>query len=257
MDRSCTSAASRRSDKNVLFKADHGYCSILPEAHSSEIRGGGSLRTSLLPSKIVVLPSATEPLPIIVATPPHTRKANHAWLWLNLASLDAPLVALLWQTLLQRSLGAPFHLAASATLAISVWFIYVSDRLLDALRWRSGDIAPRHLFYRRHWRPLATVAFAGLLLLTWLSTQIDPEMRRNGFILLSAVVGYFLIVHLGPGTLRKFWPKEIAVGFIFSLGTCLPAWTLKPTAHTEMLAPALLFAALCTLNCMAIEFWEW
>jgi hypothetical protein len=104
---------------------------------------------------------------------------------------------------------------------------------------------------------LATAAFAGLLLLAWLCTQIDPEMRRNGFILLGAVIGYFLIVHLGPGSLRKFWPKEVVVGLIFSVGTCLPAWTLKPNAHEEMLAPALLFAALCTLNCMAIEFWEW
>lgn len=204
-----------------------------------------------------MLPSATEPLPTIAAAQPHTQPANHAWLWLNLASLDAPLVALLWQNLLQRSLGAPFHFAASATLAVSVWFIYVSDRLLDALRWRSGEAAPRHLFYRRHWRPLAAAAFAGLLVLTWLCTQIDGEMRRNGFLLLGAVIGYFLIVHLGPSTLRKFWPKEVVVGLIFSLGTCLPAWTMKPSAHIEMLAPALLFAALCTLNCMAIEFWEW
>lgn len=207
--------------------------------------------------KLAVLPSVTEPLPTIAAAQPQSRPVNHAWLWLNLASLDAPLVALLWQMLLQRSLHAPFHLAASATLAISVWFIYVSDRLLDALRWKSGEMAPRHLFYRRHWRSLATAAFAGLLLLSWLCTQIDPEMRRNGFLLLGAVIGYFLIVHLGPSTLRKFWPKEIVVGLIFSLGTCLPIWTLTPSAHTELLAPALLFAALCTLNCMAIEFWEW
>jgi hypothetical protein len=201
--------------------------------------------------------SATEPIPTIAAAQPQIRPANHAWLWLNLASLDAPLVALLWQMLLRKSLNAPFHIAASATLAISVWFIYVSDRLLDALRWRSGEMAPRHFFYRKHWRPLAAAAFAGLLLLSWLCTQITPQIRRNGFLLLGAVIGYFLVVHLGPFTLRKFWPKEVVVGVIFSLGTCLPVWTLKPEAHIELLAPALIFAALCTLNCMAIEFWEW
>lgn len=204
-----------------------------------------------------MLPSVTEPLPAIANAEKRASAPGRAWLWLNFASLDAPLVALLWQTLLDRCLNVAFSFETSAALVLSVWFIYVSDRLLDALRWRSDALAPRHRFYRQHWYPFACAAMVGLFALGWLCGRIQPLLLRNGFVLLGAVIAYFSVVHLGPPSLRKLWPKEIIVGVIFSLGACLPAWTERPEARSEIVAPALLFATVCVLNCMAIEFWEW
>jgi hypothetical protein len=204
-----------------------------------------------------VLPSVIEPLPVIAAAKAQESAPDRAWLWLNFASLDAPLVALLWQLLLERCLGLASSLETSAALAVSVWFIYVSDRLLDALRGRSDALAPRHEFYRRHWHAFAAAAMIGLFVLGWLCARIHPFLLRNGFILLGGVIFYFVVVHLGPARLRKLWPKEVVVGLIFSLGTCLPAWTEKADGRRDIWAPALLFAALCVLNCMAIEWWEW
>ncbi len=80
--------------------------------------------------------------------------------------------------------------------------------------------------------------------------------------MLAAVTVYLVIVHTAPERLRRLWPKEVAVGVLFTLGTCLATWSLAGDVvatglRQTLITPALLFAALCSLNCIAIEFWEW
>lgn len=199
-----------------------------------------------------------EPLTAITAAAADEgAEPRRVWLWLNLVSLDAPVVAVLWQTLLDKCIHAAPAALPSAALALSVWFIYVSDRLLDALRIRSGVTSPRHRFYRRHWRAFIAAAMASLFALGWLCGRLSPELLCSGSVLLGAVVIYFLSVHAARPPLRKRLPKEFVVGFLFSIGTCLPAWADKPGDSLELVAPALLFAFLCALNCIAIEYWEW
>ena len=182
-----------------------------------------------------------------------------AWLWCNLLSLDAPVVAIVWQILFARCFSAQVGISASATLGLTVWFIYVADRMLDALRWNPELILPaRHAFCREHWNGMAVAAIAGLFTLGGLCARLPFPLLRNGAVLLAAVGVYFAIVHGRPVNLRRFWPKEVIVGGIFCLGTCLAAWTgSRSSIRSEMILPALLFAALCVLNCVAIEYWEW
>ena len=59
-----------------------------------------------------------------------------------------------------------------------------------------------------------------------------------------------------PRSVQKWCPKELAVAVVFAAGTCLASWTQQPKFQIFAL-PASLFAALCCLNCMAIESWEW
>ncbi len=186
----------------------------------------------------------------------HTR-SKHLWLLLNVCSLDAPIVAVLWQLLLQKCLHIDAGFEVSAALFLSVWIIYLSDRLLDAARWRSGALAPRHEFCRRYSNALMALALAALFAVGWLCGRIDPLIPRNGVILLTAVICYFGLVHLGSASVRSLWPKELFVGTIFSLGTFLPAWTLNAGARPEIVPSVVLFALLCTLNCITIEFREW
>jgi len=68
-------------------------------------------------------------------------------LWPNLLSLDAPLVAALWQILFVRCFRAPEDPLPAALLVSAVWLIYSADRMLDA--WRGTGGRPRHEFYRR------------------------------------------------------------------------------------------------------------
>lgn len=189
--------------------------------------------------------------------PAQATEQRRIWLWFNLLSLDAPLVAILWQALFAHCFEAPIKGAAFAALAIAVWFIYVSDRLLDALRGDGDEAVPRHRFYQSNWSVLGLCATLGLGVLGWTCARLDPRVLHNGFAMLAAILTYFTIVHVAPDAVRRFWPKELIVGVLFALGTCLATWTRTPEPGREMLLPALLFAMLCWLNCIAIEYWEW
>jgi len=180
------------------------------------------------------------------------------WLWWNLLSADAPTVAFLWALLFARAARVSLPLLEAAVLAATVWVIYVGDRLLDGKTGaRQSGASDRHAFYVRHralaWGCLAAVSAAAL----WVSvTRLEIATRRAGLELAAAVALYFLLVHGARGGLSRLFPKELLVGGIFAAGTLLPAGTRGAEAARALLAPALLFGAVCALNCMAIECWE-
>jgi hypothetical protein len=207
----------------------------------------------------LVLPIVDQPVTAFEShTPvPLNSRRPRFWLWLNLLSLDAPLVALAWQILFARCFDLALDFYISAALALAVWFIYVADRLLDTLPAGTLHAAPRHAFCRRNWSTMAVAALLGLFGLGVICTHLPAAVLRNGLLLLTAVMAYFVIVHSEPVHLGRFWSKELAVGAIFSLGTCLPVWSQIQSVGSETISAALLFAALCAMNCLAIEYWEW
>lgn len=197
--------------------------------------------------------AALHPAPGVVQT-------SSPWplLWLTVLSLDAPAVAVLWQLLFARSFHLELSPVITILLALVVWLIYVTDRVLDTLKSPSHVIeAPRHIFYRRHLWAFLPPFCAVFLLAAWMSlTELDIRTFRNGMVILLAVGAYLLVTHLlSPG--RERLPKEMLVGVLFALGTCFPVWEHVPSGFAAMLAPYLIFTALCWLNCVAIEFEEW
>jgi len=171
------------------------------------------------------------------------------WLWPNLLSLDAPVVAVLWQILFARCFKVPADALAVVLLLATVWLIYAADRTLDA--WRGDCHSPRHEFYRRHWRELVPVWMTILGFTAWLTAARLPQgLFLNGLILLAAVGVYFTLVH--ASVLRTH--KEAAVGVLFALGASLVAWgKVKTPADVTTI---LLFSGLCWMNCIAIQKWE-
>jgi hypothetical protein len=178
---------------------------------------------------------------------------SRIWLWPNLLSLDAPVVAVLWQILFIRCFHAagptPGNALPSVLLVAVVWLIYAADRALDA--WRGSDARPRHEFYRRHWRTILPIWTMVLSATSWLAwTQLPRQTFERGAWLAAAVAVYFAAVH----GLRRKWPKEAAVALIFGLGASLAAWTRVETSYDVLTVT--LFACLCWINCVAIERWE-
>lgn len=175
------------------------------------------------------------------------------WLWPNLLSLDAPLIALLWQLLFVRC----FHSRPSAwspvLLAASVWLIYAADRTLDA--WRGSGNRPRHEFYKRHWRMVLPCWFLALCTCGWLAWRYLPSPEFDGgALLLTGVAAYLIGVHALPSTLSRAGSKEAAVAVLFGIGTVLAAWPRLSTA-SDVVSIAL-FSVLCWINCTTIEDWE-
>lgn len=186
-----------------------------------------------------------------MTTTPPSRPA--IWLWPNLLGLDAPLVALTWQAFLALSIAIPLRPVGRVTLGLTVWIIYLADRLLDVRGAPATRETERHRFHRRHYRLLWALLVLALgadfaAVLFWLR----PAVFYTGLLPFTAVVLYMGIVHRQ----RIPIPKELAVAFLFTAGTFLIAWTF--TQHRrELLLPAAAFLLLCLGNLVAIEMWEW
>ena len=174
-------------------------------------------------------------------------------MWPNLLSLDAPLVAVLWQALFVRCFHATGDALPAVLLVLAVWLIYAADRALDA--WAGTGRRPRHEFYRRHWRAVLPVWTAVLAIAGWLAwTRLAPPLFQRGLLLLAGVMMYFAAVHFSPEGFRRAWPKEAAVAILFALGASLAA--LSRIRSTGDAVSILLFSCLCWINCVAIEQWE-
>ena len=177
------------------------------------------------------------------------------WLWPNILSLDAPLIAVTWQAFVAQRYEVPLRPAGRLALFLAVWAIYIADRLLDARHPVTTAEAARHRFYRKH-RQFTTVlltvlvAASGVIAALWLR----PAVWHNGLAPLAAVVVYLAALNLGG---HRQIAKELVVAFVFTTGTFLVAWTNDPVSPLTLLAPAAAFFLLCLANLSAIEKWEW
>ena len=176
------------------------------------------------------------------------------WLWPNLLSLDAPLVAVLWQGFLAYRFSLPLRPAGRLVLGLTVWAIYLLDRLLDARKPQSLHEPARHRYYRRHSKLmtalLASVLVAdALIAILWLR----PAILREGLIPLAGVLVYLASVPHFRGVIKI--PKEVAAAILFTAGTFLTAWATLPCPSLAW--AALAFFMLCLANIVAIEAWEW
>mgnify|MGYP001347711101 CR=1 FL=1 len=174
------------------------------------------------------------------------------WLWPNLLSLDAPLVALLWHVAFAQAFGLTVDRVTAILLGLAVWLVYVVDRLLDvrAMQDTSRPTA-RHGFYARHQR----ASWATVLIAMIASASITALFASKTLLVFGAVMAliagaYLLWVHQRWRWLRK----EMACGMIFSAGTSLSL--LVPGEQTMpqpwFWATALWFGALCGANCLTI-----
>lgn len=194
-------------------------------------------------------------------------------LW-HLTSLDAPTVAVAWS--LGFAWAGNIHLAwrVPLLLALTVWWIYVSDRLLDARAGLSSRaptaLRERHYFHWRHRRWFVPLAAAAACISAVVAFVFMPAMmRERGSFLAAASLAYFSGVHARHQAPRSasFFPspllsKEFLVGLLFAAGCMLPAW---PRLHAPAAAgssiwlfwiPGIYFAALAWLNCWCIARWE-
>jgi len=179
-------------------------------------------------------------------------------LWLNLVCLDAPLVAICWEWVFARSLHLAVTVSSTIALFLTAWFIYVVDRFTDSIS-LSADVpkSAREMFcftHRRLWLFLMPVI--ALFDAAIVCSRLDHETRVQG-VILAAVAGLYFVVN---NRFSKIWTalpvKEIAIGALFAAGTLLVFAPHIAAARSTISFAALLFAALCWLNCASIAFWE-
>ena len=184
-----------------------------------------------------------------------TRARPPAWLWFNLLSLDAPVIALVWQDFLAHCYPTVLRLPGRAVLGLTVWAIYLADRLLDIRHPAPALESIRHNFYRRHrafCQTLFALVVAADLLVT--SRWLRPAVFDNGLVLTGGVVAY-LGAFPFTGWTATAWKKPLAA-FLFTAGTFLIAWTGASQPASWLVWPAAAFCALCLGNLLMIERWS-
>jgi hypothetical protein len=186
-------------------------------------------------------------------------------LW-HLLSLDAPTIAALWTWFIASANHVRLPLASTVAMALAVWMLYAADRLMDA-RLLDADPAhyegleARHYFHHRHRSAFLSGILLASIALALLLPHLEPHAIHLYAVLAALVSAYFLLIHAtrtatAQQKVAHFVPKEIAVGLFFAAATFIPTVARCPNLRTRLLPFALLFAALCILNCLFIYAWE-
>ena len=177
------------------------------------------------------------------------------WLWPNILSLDAPLIALAWQELWAHCLAVDISWMHRVLLALATWLAYSGDRLLDARRLKGPTESPRHKFSHKHYLLLTRVWSAGLVTVITLGLQLSLLEIINGLVFLVVVASYFLIHHWQCTRAFAGSAKEIMAGTVFSAGTVFFVMTGSTLTPAILLAFAS-WAGLCVMNCLTIACWD-
>jgi hypothetical protein len=172
-----------------------------------------------------------------------------AWLWLNLLSLDAPLVALVWQDFAAHTFHNPLRPAARIVLGLTVWAVYLSDRLLDVRA--AAPATARHRFYHRHPRPLLALLAAVLIVDTLVAAlDLRREIFLHGVAVAVCVCAYLVVFPRRPSG----GEKQVLAAVLFAAGVLLVSATWL--GLRLLWIPGALFAALCLCNLLLIEVLE-
>lgn len=198
------------------------------------------------------------------------RRPTPLWLWPNLLSLDAPIVALVWFYMFQRIWLQYLSWGYSVALFLVVWGIYILDRIIDVKMLAPGDprLGPRHMFHQKHSRLMMWTALAGLLTATIVAgfeISYGPLIEYGKPVLFLVVI-FFSLTIFSKQDREIPHLRNLFAGMAFAYGTAMgphmwsPAYGFVETRWgwlNLILSPEMLaFAVLCTLNISAIHFWE-
>lgn len=181
------------------------------------------------------------------------------WLWPNLLSLDAPLVALAWFWMFKQAWRIPYTPTLMWFLAIVVWCVYVADRLIDERMAAMGaqEQTPRHRFHGRNRKPLTMALMLGTIAAMVLLAMQPRGLWEHGSFVVVLLVGYFTMAFLDSDRGISY-SKNILAGLAFGYGSAVGVHFYGgETLASLLVSPEVIgFGVLCFLNITAIDHWE-
>ena len=164
-------------------------------------------------------------------------------------------MAISWQWLFARSCGIPVARGGTVALFLTAWVIYLADRFGDSLSVDArGLLSLRQRFCLRHRAAwvfgLVGIALADLFVIL---AELDHGTIRSGVIVGACAVVYLVLNRGSPSLWQTLPLKELSIGFLFAGGTMVG---LGAGLTSVALPGWLLFASLCSLNCVSIAVWE-
>lgn len=152
---------------------------------------------------------------------------------------------------------------AYLVLGLTVWAVYIADRLLDVsiLGSNSPKLSIRHQFHQQHRKFFTTALVISSCIVVALVISRMPMSIYVKFLLGGLLVaGFFGLSMLASQDEQEIpHAKNIIAGFGFAFGTAMFAQLYRTGFDLwEMIGSRefLSFAALCVLNISAIDIWE-
>jgi hypothetical protein len=177
---------------------------------------------------------------------------------LNLVCLDAPLVAICWQWIFAHSFDLSVPMGHQAALFLTAWIIYLADRFGDSVSLVTGQPGSvRQQFCLQHksiW--IVSVICVAAIDLILVLRAVNHETAVPGAVLGTFTIGYLAINHARSEIWETIPVKEFAIGSLFAAGTLLGVTPHVFAEGSTMIFAAILFASLCSLNCVSIAIWE-
>ena len=186
------------------------------------------------------------------------------WLWPGLLSLEAPVVAVCWLYMFAHVWQVTYlPWPAYAALAVSVWLVYVADRLIESRCRGEGDpsLGPRHHFHLRHRKWFIAVAVLAACWLVVLQLWFLPVELIQSYSIpaLLLLAGFFQLALLSARSGEIPYLRNLVAGLAFGYGTSMMAhifvWT-QGVWHLLISREMLGFSVLCAVNITSIHVWE-
>lgn len=185
------------------------------------------------------------------------------WLYPNVLSLDAPIVAIVWLYVFARVWDVNYvEPMLPVVLGLFVWLVYAVDRLLDCKMKPEGDFPLRHQFHRAHSRWFIIAICIALMITAVLSLSVlQWSIVQTAFLPVVATAAFFIFSFFTTSSARVSYAKNFLAGFAFAWGvgsglaglighSLLSNWMLL-LVSPEMLV----FGLLCVINITAVDLW--
>ena len=154
-------------------------------------------------------------------------KRSPWWLYPNLLSLDAPIVAVVWMWILAKSLRVDYvEDYAYWLVAASVWCVYVLDRIFDVVRFRAThgkdvSLTERHQFHWKYRKILLVIVATVVTASVYTAFNIASEALLSvGLVGVLLVLFYIQVRKIDSGEIAYI--KNFMAGMIFAYGVSAP-----------------------------------
>lgn len=173
--------------------------------------------------------------------------------WLTSLSLDAPLVAVVWQQAVAETISANLDWQHHILIFLSVWLGYSADRWLDA--WKHElNITQRHAFHAsRRWTLLAIWICVLALSISLAVVSLQPDELKRGILLAIASLLATAIIQLGSNKNRHGVAKSLLTSGLVTASVLV---FLPPALVREEIPNVIMVFFLFNLNCSCIHYWD-
>ncbi len=184
------------------------------------------------------------------------------WMYPNVLSLDAPLIAIVWLYVFSWMWDVNYvEPLLPLVLALVVWIVYATDRLLDGKLHHTSSFPLRHRvhqFYEKQFKLAIAIAALATLLLSL--NVLQWSIVQTAILPLAATIGFFVLSFFSSSTKRVSYSKNLLAGYAFAWGVGAGLIGLlglpQPANLFKLLAPEMLvFGLMCMINITAVDLW--